>query len=97
MYRLRAGITLIGKLAEERIQRPLSCAIGLRHRLKKDFRALDRAGSTRAIDFPSPGLWKEGRALYDNGKIRVFDHGRDAFNIMKDFLWRVTFIGPRER
>jgi hypothetical protein len=27
----------------------------------------------------------------------VFDHGRDAFNIMKDFLWRVTFIGPRER
>jgi hypothetical protein len=79
MFPTSAGISLIGKIAEERIQRPLSRAIGLRHRLKKDFRALDRTGSTYPVDFPSPGHWKPCRALYDNREIRVFDHGRHAF------------------
>jgi hypothetical protein len=61
------------------MQRPFSCAIGFRHGLKKSFGALDRAGSARAIYFPSPRLWQKRLVLYDNGKVFVIDHGGDTF------------------
>jgi hypothetical protein len=69
------GGASIRTFAEEQCQSPFSGAAGLRHGLKKNCGAVDRAGPAGAVYFPSPWLGRGCPVLYDDGKIGVTDHG----------------------
>lgn len=75
----RLGITeCLGKigrvLAQQKPERHLSRAIGLRHSLEINVGILDRGAATGPINLPPPRLRRFRPVLHDNGKIVIADH-----------------------